>query len=45
VLPALYAVSALLIVVNALYRDTGPTGAGALIIATGIPLYFFFRKR
>jgi APA family basic amino acid/polyamine antiporter len=45
VLPALYAIVALLVIVNALYRDPGPTGAGALIIAAGVPLYFFFKKR
>ena len=45
VLPALYALCALAVVVNALYRDTGPTGAGALIILAGIPLYYFFRRR
>ena len=45
VLPGLYAISALLIVVNALYRDPGPTGAGAAIILAGVPLYFFFKRR
>jgi APA family basic amino acid/polyamine antiporter len=45
VLPALYAVTALLVVVNALWADPGPSGAGALIILAGLPLYFFFRRR
>jgi APA family basic amino acid/polyamine antiporter len=44
-LPALYAVVALMVIVNALYRDPGPVGAGAAIIAAGIPLYLFFRSR
>lgn len=45
VLPALYAIVALVVVLNALYPDPGPAGAGALIIAAGIPLYFFFRRK
>ena len=45
VLPALYALSAFAVVVNAVVRDTGPTGAGLLIMAAGIPLYFVFRRR
>lgn len=44
-LPGLYAAVALFVVVNALYRAPGPTGAGALIILAGIPLYLFFRRR
>jgi basic amino acid/polyamine antiporter, APA family len=45
VLPALYAIVAFAVVVNALYRAPGPTGAGALIILAGIPLYFLFRRK
>ena len=44
-LPGLYALVALLVIVNALYRDPGPVGAGAAIIVAGIPLYLFFRSR
>jgi len=33
------------ILVNGLVRDPWPTGAGALIILAGIPLYFFFSRR
>ena len=44
VLPGLYAVVALLVVVNALWAAPGPSGAGALIILAGIPLYLFFRR-
>ena len=45
VLPGLYVLVALLVIVNALYRDPGPVGAGAAIIAAGIPLFLFFRSR
>jgi APA family basic amino acid/polyamine antiporter len=41
--PAVAIVAAIL--VNGLMRDPGPTGAGALIIAAGIPLYFWFSRR
>lgn len=44
-LPALYAIVAAFVVVNALITAPGPTGAGALIIAAGLPLYWYFRKR
>ena len=36
--------SSVAILVNGLYRAPGPTGAGALIIAAGIPLYLLFRR-
>jgi len=45
VVPALYAVVAFVVIVNGLIRDPGPTGAGALIILAGIPLYYFFTRR
>src|SRR5690606_11566897 len=45
VVPALYAIVAVLVIVNGLIRDPGPTGAGALIILAGIPLYLFFKRR
>jgi APA family basic amino acid/polyamine antiporter len=41
--PGLYAVASALILVNGLWRDPGPTGAGALIILLGVPLFFWFR--
>jgi APA family basic amino acid/polyamine antiporter len=41
--PGLYAVASALILMNGLWRDPGPTGAGALIILLGVPLYFWFR--
>jgi APA family basic amino acid/polyamine antiporter len=45
VAPAIYAVASALILVNGLYRAPGPTGAGALVIAAGVPVYFFFRRK
>jgi basic amino acid/polyamine antiporter, APA family len=45
VLPALYAIVAFAVLVNALYRDPGPVGTGAAIIAAGIPLFFWFRRK
>lgn len=43
--PALYALVAFVVLVNGLMRDPGPTGAGALIILAGVPLYLLFRRR
>jgi APA family basic amino acid/polyamine antiporter len=40
--PAIYAVASAAILVNGLIRAPGPTGAGALIIAAGLPAYFLF---
>jgi APA family basic amino acid/polyamine antiporter len=40
--PAIYAIASAAIIVNGLFRAPGPTGAGALIIAAGLPVYFFF---
>ena len=45
VAPAIYAITSAAILINGLYRDPGPTGAGALIILAGIPLYLLFRRR
>jgi APA family basic amino acid/polyamine antiporter len=39
VAPALFAVASLAIVVNAIYTDPGPAGAGLAVIAAGVPLY------
>jgi APA family basic amino acid/polyamine antiporter len=43
--PAIYAIASAAILLNGLYRAPGPTGTGALIIAAGIPVYFWFRQR
>ena len=53
--PAIFAIASLAIVLNALWADLvvpmrtgapwGPAAAGILIIALGIPLYFFFSRR
>jgi APA family basic amino acid/polyamine antiporter len=55
VAPAVFATASLAIVLNALWADLvvpmqtgapwGPAAAGILIIALGIPLYFFFSRR
>jgi APA family basic amino acid/polyamine antiporter len=45
VAPAIYAIASAAILVNGLYRAPGPTGAGALIIAAGVPAYLVFRRR
>jgi len=34
-----------MVVLNALWRDPGPTGAGLLIVAIGVPMYFWFGRR
>jgi len=43
--PAIYAIASAAIIVNGLIRAPGPTGAGLLIIAAGIPAYLFFRRQ
>ena len=53
--PGIFAVASVLIVANALYSDLvvpiehgtswGPAAAGIMIIALGVPLYFFFKRR
>jgi basic amino acid/polyamine antiporter, APA family len=45
VAPAIFVVASAAILINALYRDPGPTGAGALIILAGLPLYLVFQRR
>ena len=45
VAPAIYVVASAAILLNGLVRAPGPTGAGALVILAGVPLYFFFKKR
>ena len=53
--PAIFAAASLLIVLNAIWTDLivpitrnepwGPSAAGVLVIAAGLPVYFLFRKR
>jgi APA family basic amino acid/polyamine antiporter len=45
VAPAIYALASFAILVNGLYRGPSATGAGALIIAAGLPVYFLFKKQ
>jgi len=40
--PAIYAIASAAIIVNGLIAAPGPTGAGALIIAAGLPAYLLF---
>jgi APA family basic amino acid/polyamine antiporter len=42
--PAVFVAASLLIVVNAIYRDPLPSGAGVLIILAGIPVYLVFAR-
>jgi APA family basic amino acid/polyamine antiporter len=43
--PAVFVVASLLIVLNAMYRDPRPSGAGVLIILAGVPLYAVLKTR
>lgn len=43
--PAVFVVASLLIVLNVMYRDPRPSGAGVLIILAGVPLYLLFATR
>lgn len=43
--PALFVIVSAVMVVNAVYRDPGGSRAGMLVIAAGIPLYWWFRRR
>ena len=45
VAPAIYALASVAILVNGLYRAPAATGAGMLIIAAGLPVYFAFSRR
>ena len=42
--PGVYAVASTLILANGLYTAPGPTGAGALVVLAGIPLYLLFTR-
>lgn len=43
--PAIFVLAGTAMVVNAVYRDPGPSGAGLLVMAAGIPLYLWFQRR
>jgi APA family basic amino acid/polyamine antiporter len=43
--PAIFVVASLAIVLNAFYRNPGPSGLGLLVIASGIPLYLWLTRR
>jgi basic amino acid/polyamine antiporter, APA family len=43
--PAIFVVACFLIVVNGIYSRPGPTGAGLIVMAAGIPLYLWLTRR
>ena len=45
VAPGVFVVASALIVLNAMWRSPGPSGAGLAIILAGLPLYFLLRRR
>ena len=45
VTPAIFVLTSLAIVLNALYRSPGQFGLGLLVIASGIPLYLWLTRR
>ncbi len=45
VAPAVFVVASAAILLNGLYRAPQPTGAGALVVLAGVPLYWLFRQR
>jgi len=44
IVPGIYVVASALILINGLYTAPGPTGAGALVILGGIPIYLLCRR-
>ena len=44
IVPGIYVVASALILANGLFTAPGPTGAGALVILGGVPLYLLFRR-
>jgi APA family basic amino acid/polyamine antiporter len=42
--PAIFVIVGAAMVINAVYRDPGPSGAGLIVMAAGIPLYLWFRQ-
>ena len=45
VAPAVFVLASFAIVINAVYRNPGPSGLGLLVIAAGIPLYVWLTRR
>jgi APA family basic amino acid/polyamine antiporter len=45
VAPAIFTLACLLIVINAIYSRPGPTMAGLLVMAAGIPLFIWLTRR
>ena len=45
VAPAVFVVASVAILANSLYSGPAAIGAGALIIAAGLPVYYFFHRR
>ncbi|HEX7087085.1 MAG TPA: amino acid permease [Vicinamibacterales bacterium] len=45
VMPGLFVLASALIVANAIWRDPGPSAAGLLIMAAGLPLYFVLTRK
>jgi APA family basic amino acid/polyamine antiporter len=43
--PAIFVVASAVIVVNEIFRNPRPSAAGLLIIASGIPIYWWLRRR
>jgi len=43
--PAIFVAASLAIVLNAFYRNPGPSSLGLLVIASGIPLYLWLTRR
>jgi basic amino acid/polyamine antiporter, APA family len=43
--PAIFVIASLAIVLNAIYSNPRVTGAGLLLIASGIPLYWWFQRQ
>jgi APA family basic amino acid/polyamine antiporter len=45
VAPAIFVIASALIVINAIWRNPQPSGAGVAIILAGLPLYWYLRRR
>ena len=43
--PLVFSLASLLMVVNAIWRSPGPSLAGLVVIASGLPMYLVFRRR